>query len=71
MDFGTMIRVERDKNKISQKELAEKAGIGSGYLCDIERGRKLPSYPVALKLSSSFATSNLLMEQYKKEIERS
>ena len=34
------IKLIRDRLKISQKELAEKANITPPYLCDLENGRR-------------------------------
>lgn len=35
-------RIRKDM-KLTQAELAERAGISSGYMCDIERSRRWPS----------------------------
>ena len=36
---------------MSQKELAEKAGISQSFLCDIEQGRNKPSIDTAIKIA--------------------
>lgn len=38
--FGDIIREEREKKGLSQKELAEKIGTTSSYICAIEKGNK-------------------------------
>ena len=45
------IRERREQLGISQKELAEKAGISQSFLCDIEQGRCKPSIDTAIKLA--------------------
>lgn len=39
MYIGEQIRQKRQEQHLSQKQLAEKAGISASYLCDIEKGR--------------------------------
>ncbi len=38
-DLGVWIRTNRLLQHVSQRELADRAGISRSYLCDIERGR--------------------------------
>ena len=38
-DLGSWIRTYRKGINVSQRELADRAGISRSYLCDIERGR--------------------------------
>jgi len=38
--LGEAVRVERKKARLSQEELAEKAGFTRNYIGDIERGDK-------------------------------
>lgn len=45
------IKERREQLGISQKELAEKAGISQSFLCDIEQGRSKPSIDTAIKIS--------------------
>lgn len=47
-DFGTltfadMLESHRTCDEISQKDLAQKLGISQSSLCDLEKGRKIPS----------------------------
>ncbi|MGI8476685.1 MAG: helix-turn-helix domain-containing protein [Thermomicrobiales bacterium] len=37
--LGSWIRARRTANGMSQRELADRAGLSRSYLCDIERGR--------------------------------
>ena len=41
------IKERREELDLSQKELAEKAGISQSFLCDIEQGRSKPSIDTA------------------------
>jgi transcriptional regulator with XRE-family HTH domain len=38
-DLGSWIREKRMQQKVSQRELADKAGLSRSYVCDIERSR--------------------------------
>jgi len=51
--IGDIIRHERKKQGINQKDLAEKAGISNSYLTDIEKGRHTPSIKTLLKISEA------------------
>ena len=54
------IRVERARLRISQQELAEKAGVIRQTIAAIEQGKFNPSTVLALKIASIF---NLTVEQ--------
>ena len=54
------IRVERARVRMSQQELAEKAGVIRQTIAAIEQGRFNPSTVLALKIASIF---NLTVEQ--------
>ena len=49
-ELGNRIRETRIKQGYTQKMLAEKAGIGLMYLGEIERGIKMPSLSVFIKI---------------------
>ena len=53
------IRERREQLGISQKELAEKAGISQSFLCDIEQGRCKPSIDTAVKLAHVLDVSDI------------
>ncbi|MFO7151884.1 MAG: helix-turn-helix domain-containing protein [Bacillota bacterium] len=57
MICGKIIREFREKRSMSLKELAEKAGLSVSYLCEIERGKKLPSIEVIEKLAAALNIS--------------
>ena len=49
--FAGNIRRVRKEMGLTQAELAERAGISSGYMCDIERSRRWPSADNLAKLA--------------------
>ncbi len=51
--FVANVRFYRKKSGLSQQELAEKCGIATNYLSEIERGQKFPSIEIIEKLSGS------------------
>ena len=53
------IRERREQLGISQKELAEKAGISQSFLCDIELGSCKPSIDTAVKLAQVLYVSDI------------
>ena len=40
--FGEMLRRMRRERNIGQRELADKLGIATAYLCDVEKGFRSP-----------------------------
>lgn len=52
-DIGANIKQIRLVKKISQRKLAELAGISNTYLSDIEVGRTNPSLKTLLKLAAA------------------
>ena len=53
------IKERREELDMSQKELAEKAGISQSFLCDIEQGRSKPSIDTALKIAEVLNISDV------------
>ncbi len=53
--FGQTIRQARHDRRWTQEELAERAGLTATYVGQIERGDKIPSLTVILKLARGFA----------------
>lgn len=60
MKFGTTVRVARNIEGITQQELAKQLEISGTYLCDIERNRNLPAYPLAWKIQQRFPDEKLI-----------
>ena len=48
--LGKKIREARLEKKYTQQNLAEEAGIGEMYLGEIERGTKMPSLKIFIKI---------------------
>ena len=48
--LGLRIREARKKNKLTQEKLAEMVGVTDVYICEIERGNKMPSIPVLIAI---------------------
>jgi len=49
------VREFRERHGMTQKELAEATGVSRQSIISIERGRYVPSLPLALKLAEIFA----------------
>lgn len=55
--FGKRVRELRLKAGWTQEQLAEAAGITTTYTSDLERGTKVPSLTVILRVSRAFRVS--------------
>ena len=51
LTFGRAIEATRKCGELSQKEFALKLGISAQSLCDIEKGRTIPSVKRAMKIA--------------------
>jgi len=49
--FGAAVKRLREKRGLTQEALAHEAGITSSYAGQVERGRRVPSLTVVLKLA--------------------
>lgn len=49
--FGRMLLSLRTADEISQTELAKKAKVSKGLICDIEKGRRDASIELSIKLA--------------------
>jgi transcriptional regulator with XRE-family HTH domain len=52
--FGRRLRQLRTAHRLTQEQLAEAAGITSTYTSDLERGEKVPSLSILLRLARAF-----------------
>lgn len=52
--LGLVIRLHRSKEKLTQVELAQKAGITFRYLSDIEQGKRAVSIDVCTEIARVF-----------------
>jgi XRE family transcriptional regulator, regulator of sulfur utilization len=55
--FGQRIRAVRTKARLSREFVAERVGIGSNYLGQIERGEKWPALEVIVKIATVLSVS--------------
>lgn len=51
--FGRRLKVLRKAKKLNQAELAEKVGIETKYLSNLETGRRSPSFDKAIELAKA------------------
>jgi transcriptional regulator with XRE-family HTH domain len=51
--FGAAVRRHRELIRLSQEELAERAGLDRTYVSGIERGRRNPSLKILQQLSDA------------------
>lgn len=57
--FAESLRTARKKAKISQEELAERAGLHRTYISQLERGLKSPSLDVIVALAKGLRVTPL------------
>lgn len=53
--LSKVVYLARRQQKLSQRDLAEKAGVDRSYISDIERGKRNPSLGVLLQLAESLS----------------
>jgi transcriptional regulator with XRE-family HTH domain len=53
LSFANMIHSLRMSDEISQVELANMIGISKGIMCDIEKGRRLPTIDQAKNMAEA------------------
>jgi len=69
VEFGTAVRIARNIQGITQKQLAEELNTAQTYLCNIEKNRSLPSFPLAWKIQERFPNEKIIQayqETYQK-----
>ena len=55
--FGQRMRTLRKQKRLSQEDLAEKAGLHPTYVGGVERGERNPSFESVLKISEALGIS--------------
>ena len=62
--FGLAIRQQREKQRLSQEELAERAGLHVTYLSGVETGKRNPTWTVIVALAEALdvPTSRLVKQ---------
>ncbi len=56
MEFGTNLKIFREKAGLSQGELAKLVYVSSGYICLLEQDLRQPSLMLALALAKTLNT---------------
>src|ERR1700757_1741806 len=56
-DIGSFIRAQRGAAQVSERQLAEKAGVSNPYLSQIERGLRKPSAEVLNQIAKALRVS--------------
>ena len=56
--IGSRLREARNMVKLTQEQLAEKVGIGTTYISDIERGAKFPRLSLFIKIVDALGVSS-------------
>ncbi len=51
LTFAKMLQGIRKSDEVSQVELAHAIGISKGLVCDIEKGRRLPTFEQAREMA--------------------
>jgi len=49
LSFGMALKSSREMNNLTQQALADKAGVSRAFICDLEKGRRIPSPELAAK----------------------
>ncbi|HXE43166.1 MAG TPA: helix-turn-helix transcriptional regulator, partial [Candidatus Baltobacteraceae bacterium] len=56
-NFGLTVRKWREKLRLSQDDLAKRAGLHRTYICDVERGARNVSLKNVQKISDALGVS--------------
>ena len=60
LTFGKLLEAFRKGEELTQKEFAEMLGISQSSLCDLEKGRKIPSPSRAINIAQILGLSEHL-----------
>lgn len=63
LTFGELLKSWRISEEVSQKEFALKLGISPANLCDLEKGRKIPSPSRAAGIAKRLGLPEALLVQ--------
>jgi len=67
MSFSKKLKMLREDKKLSQAELAEKAGIAQANICKFENGVIIPNIATARRLADALGvTTDCLSEEWGK-----
>ncbi|MBF0363907.1 MAG: helix-turn-helix transcriptional regulator [Oligoflexia bacterium] len=51
LTFGQALAAIRETEEISQSQLARDISVSRGIICDIEKGRRMATVPLAIKIA--------------------
>lgn len=69
MIFSERLKTLRTTNRLSQRELADRIGVGKSQISYYENGERFPSVDVLIKLSDVFrVTTNYLLSISREKI---
>ena len=69
--FGRRLRELRTMHGWTQEQMAEKAGITPTYTSDLERGEKVPSLTIVLRLARALDISvSEMLQPFSREVVR-
>ena len=51
------LKAIREKNEVSQNDLAEKIGVSAPYICRVEKGNQVLSLSIAIDIADYFGIS--------------
>jgi transcriptional regulator with XRE-family HTH domain len=57
LTFGKLLESQRKCEEMSQKDFAALLGISASSLCDLEKGRKIPSASRAMEIATTLGVS--------------
>ncbi len=63
LTFGEVLLSFRESDEKSQAAFAKELGLSASNLCDLEKGRKLPSPSRAVKIAKKLGVSETLLVQ--------
>lgn len=63
LSFGDMLEAHRLSKNLNQRKFAEKLGISASSLCDLEKGRKIPTIARARNIAGILGVSERLWIQ--------
>ena len=67
--FGDTIKGLRKEKGLTLMQVAKPAGVSEGYICDLEKGRRIPAYETLDKLATALSVEPMLLHQaYAKEV---
>lgn len=66
--FGNRVRFLRNANRLTQEQLAERAGISVDFLSLIERGKNSPSFDNLQDLSDALGVAVMDLFNFKEDL---